>query len=82
MPRIPVFRRAVDWMLGSATAVLGATLGNLRLEREGRSRRRAARLATPTTAGAPGRTAGDRRARIRAEIRREREDAARLAAEA
>jgi hypothetical protein len=80
MRRIPLFRRASDWVLGSATAVLGATLGDLRLEREGRSRRRAARFVTRAT-DAPDGTAGDRRARIRADIRREREHAARVAAE-
>jgi hypothetical protein len=82
MPLDAKFARVRVWLLGSIKAALGATLGDLRLEREGRIELRATRAASPTAVRSPTALPGDRRARLREQIQRERALAAQRAAEA
>jgi hypothetical protein len=81
MPVPALLTRVPGRLLGVLKTGLGATLGDLRLEREGREELRATRAVTATAVRAPD-PVDARRARIREEIRRERADAARLAADA
>jgi hypothetical protein len=81
MPVAALLTRVPAWLLGSVKAGLGTTLGDLRLEREGRKKLRATRAVPPTAVRAPD-PVDVRRARIREEIRHERVQAAQLAADA
>jgi len=80
MPLSPLLRRVARLSTGAGKYALGTTLGDLRLEDEGRGELRSARGVTEPTPvpDAPE----SRRARIREQIRRERAHAQRRAAEA
>jgi hypothetical protein len=80
MPLSPLLRRVARLSTGAGKYALGTTLGDLRLEDEGRSDLRSARGAIGPTLDPD--TPEARRDRIREEIRRERAHAQRRAAEA